>query len=290
MDSSGRKSMRSSVTSSQSAFEVVGTDASEGLSFNEFALLAQNRGKSAVDLRRLFQDYDVDGSGKIDRGEFVLFALLDALGRAHQRVLALFREADANHDRSIDPREFRSMMRSLNFSASEEDIKRVFCALDENGDGKVSLKELQTALRPETIARNRVRLRNRLVERSRDPNDVLQDVKALIQKAKTQTQPAAAEEAVPEACSPKESHPAARIDDARPTPLNSPPAREAPVPSRAAPNPALILPVSRACKALGLRQPTSWASAAAIDAAALALTAAWAVATLKLVRQALQRR
>lgn len=110
-------------------------------------------------LRRRFAELDTDGSGRIEAGEFLRFALLDALTRARKRVYDIFVASDADRTHAIDRDEWRTAVTSMGFGAAPDAIDALFSAFDEDGFGKLTYAELTSALRPASIARNRHALR-----------------------------------------------------------------------------------------------------------------------------------
>ena len=146
-------------------------DDSGALDFDEFCAMTRKREAddtqrgdhseiSLKELRRRFNEIDVNRSGSIDRSEFIRFSLMDALSRSRKRVLDLLHEWDDNGDRLVDKLEFRRALRALGFSfCSDHDIDAVFGSMDEDGSGQLDYRELVNALRPSTVAQNKFKLR-----------------------------------------------------------------------------------------------------------------------------------
>lgn len=146
-------------------------DDSGALDFDEFCAMTRKREAddlqrgdhseiSLKELRRRFNEIDVNRSGSIDRSEFIRFSLLDALSRSRKRVLDLLIEWDDSGDRLVDKLEFRRALRALGFGfCSDHDIDAVFGSLDEDGSGQLDYRELVNALRPSTVAQNKFKLR-----------------------------------------------------------------------------------------------------------------------------------
>ena len=63
------------------------------------------------DLRARFNALDKDGSGKVDMSEYLQWSLKDALSRASDRVVDIFRAWDVDRSGSIDKREFRKAIK-----------------------------------------------------------------------------------------------------------------------------------------------------------------------------------
>ena len=110
-----------------------------------------------------FAALDADLSGRIDKKEFVSFSLLEALTRERGRLLDLLDSWDSDRNRKVDPPEFRVAISKLGYHAGEEYVDALFSALDEDGNGTIEFKELATALRPSTVARNRTALKSAIM-------------------------------------------------------------------------------------------------------------------------------
>ena len=106
-----------------------------------------------------FKDLDKDGSGSVDKDEYVCCSIIEALTHARTRLIDLLDRMDSNHNRKISAREFREALRRLGFDAEPKQMDTVFAALDEDSSGEIEYKELVTALRPGTIARNKHAIR-----------------------------------------------------------------------------------------------------------------------------------
>ena len=154
--------MRASMRSSAEAYREVDMDRNNMLSFDEFVKLPASRHKTVSELREEFVDADKDGSGFIDKQEYLRWSLLQGLASSHKRVAGLFAQLDADGSSMVSKVEFRRAVRSLHFGADTGDIDRVFEAFDEDGSGEISVAELTTALTPEHIRRNLSTLRMKL--------------------------------------------------------------------------------------------------------------------------------
>ena len=133
------------------------------LSFDEFCAMWAERHEeefTTEQLQRRFMELDTDGNGRVDRHEFIRFSLVDALSRTRTRVLDMLSDWDTDGSKTVDKREFRRAVQSLGFDfCTRSDIDQVFDALDEDGSGEISFRELNSQLRPSTVARNKYALR-----------------------------------------------------------------------------------------------------------------------------------
>lgn len=122
-----------------------------GLNFTEFCALVRDRetGEHTTDeLRARFRFLDVTGSGRIEKHEYLRFALRDALARSVSRICEIFSTWDEDGDGVVDEREFRRAVRSLGFAdVPAKQIDAVFREFDEDGSGEISRFELEKRLR-----------------------------------------------------------------------------------------------------------------------------------------------
>ena len=133
------------------------------LSFDEFCTYMSDRAEGVFTLEELakrFEKLDVDGNGTVDRHEFIRFSLFEALAGSRNRVVDMLTEWDTDGDKLVSKREFRRAVLQLGFTfCSVEDIDTVFDAIDEDRSGAVDFRELNSQLRPSTVARNKFDLR-----------------------------------------------------------------------------------------------------------------------------------
>ena len=117
-----------------------------------------NRGLSAVVNRaggraglvieeeeKKFASYGEDGLPRFV-GELPL-QLLEIMKKKHARVLEIFNTFDVDGDGAIECLEFVRVIQQLGVAqgTSEADLKRLFVAIDKNGNGSMSFAELQEA-------------------------------------------------------------------------------------------------------------------------------------------------
>ena len=132
-------------------FAVADADADNKLDFDEFCALVRDREDgehTEAELRARFEYLDGDHSGKVDMHEYLRFALRDALSRSAARVIEIFQEWDEDGSGHIDKREFRRAIRSLGFEQqADADIDLVFEEFDADGSGTLEYAELNKKLR-----------------------------------------------------------------------------------------------------------------------------------------------
>ena len=132
-------------------FSVADADADNKLDFDEFCAMVREREMgehTEAELRARFEYLDGDHSGKVDMHEYLRFALRDALSRSAAKVIEIFQEWDEDASGRIDKREFRRAIRSLGFEQqNDDDIDLVFDEFDADGSGTLEYAELNKKLR-----------------------------------------------------------------------------------------------------------------------------------------------
>ena len=127
-------------------FDAHDLDRNRTLDFVEFSKLVREREMGVHTeeaLRKRFKQLDADGSGELEMGEFIKFALRDALQRSAARVTDLLHAWDADGDGSIDKSEFRRAVATLGFDALDEEVDGVFEEMDTNRSGTLELREVR---------------------------------------------------------------------------------------------------------------------------------------------------
>ena len=138
------------------------TDGNGTLDFDEFCGLVKAREPgehSEAELRQRFNELDEDKSGTVEAREYICFSIIESLTNSRIRLIDLLDRFDSDRNRKVSRVEFRKTVKMLGFDAGVEFVDMVFDALDEDASGEVDYKELATALRPSTIARNKHALR-----------------------------------------------------------------------------------------------------------------------------------
>mmetsp|Transcript_21379 Transcript_21379/g.19450 ORF Transcript_21379/g.19450 Transcript_21379/m.19450 type:complete len:171 (-) Transcript_21379:22-534(-) len=96
------------------------------------------------EIREAFNLFDTDGSGTIDPKE--LKAAMQSLGfeAKNQTIYQMIADIDKDGDGSIDFDEFLDMMTAkMSDKDSKEGIQKVFNLFDDDGTGKISLRNLK---------------------------------------------------------------------------------------------------------------------------------------------------
>jgi Ca2+-binding EF-hand superfamily protein len=109
--------------------DALDADRNRRLDYREFSRLIRERemGTHTEEaLRKRFLSLDTDGSGEIELGEFLKWALRDALRRHGARLVDLLSEWDYDSSGEIDKDEFRKVLYSLGFDAHQNEIDTIF--------------------------------------------------------------------------------------------------------------------------------------------------------------------
>lgn len=95
----------------------------------------------------VFREFDPSGSGSVDYREFVLRMLRDALQRSSWRVVAMFRQWDSDGDGTVSREEFCRGIQAAGFDASPTDIDAIFDDIDLDGSGRIEYEQMHARLR-----------------------------------------------------------------------------------------------------------------------------------------------
>lgn len=90
------------------------------LDFAAFCALVREREigpHEPEELRKRFKALDINGTGFIEKHEYLRYALRDALARSHSQVVQILEAWDDDGDGEVDQHEFRRAVRSLGFGA-----------------------------------------------------------------------------------------------------------------------------------------------------------------------------
>merc|ERR1711976_141676 len=104
--------------------------------------------------KHVFRIYDTNNDGHVDFVEFMVVYTIMAGGTEEEVLTKIFRLFDVNSDGVISKKEMSRLVKDMygllkredpNVSAAELIAKSAFAEMDENEDGKISLKEFNTA-------------------------------------------------------------------------------------------------------------------------------------------------
>ncbi|GIQ82236.1 hypothetical protein KIPB_007041 [Kipferlia bialata] len=97
------------------------------------------------------------------------------------RISQVFLKFDHTREGSMDYIQFRKALSHVGLALGQEDLDLVITSLDRNGDGKVSLPELQSWVNPQVTSEDkqesRLRLRASQSIENQDPTDSLETIK-----------------------------------------------------------------------------------------------------------------
>ena len=94
-------------------------------------------------------ELDADGSGKLTTNDYIRFSLHEALRRSSVNLINMFQRWDEDSNGVIDRVEFRRAVRALGFDAvdfPDSAIDAVFDEFDEDGSGSLDYMELAQEL------------------------------------------------------------------------------------------------------------------------------------------------
>merc|ERR1712173_338880 len=97
---------------------------------------------------RHFLRLDKDGDGFLneDELEWLLLDMGFAPSRAIKEAKTMLEAADENNDGQVDFEEFKQVWHRKLLSQHDQYIHRVFAVFDDNGDGYIDARELQSVL------------------------------------------------------------------------------------------------------------------------------------------------
>lgn len=100
------------------------------------------------EVHRHFTRLDKDGNGYLAADELKLLLLDMGLApvAAKQEAENMLKAADENNDGQVDFEEFKQVWHRKLLSQHDQYIHRVFAVFDDNGDGYIDAKELQSVL------------------------------------------------------------------------------------------------------------------------------------------------
>uniref|UniRef100_A0A0D6R5H2 EF-hand domain-containing protein n=1 Tax=Araucaria cunninghamii TaxID=56994 RepID=A0A0D6R5H2_ARACU len=116
-------------------------------------LAEEKKGVGRGELQRVFSTFDKNGDGRISRQEMA--ESLEKLGLqiAEDEVASAIRDVDANGDGHVDFEEFVAFYEAVlgkkdnGDNLEDSDLTEAFAVFDGNGDGVITVEELQSVMR-----------------------------------------------------------------------------------------------------------------------------------------------
>ena len=145
-----------------SLFQMWDRDGSGFIDREEFreqaTILCRKHGFEVSDeaLKLTWADFDLDGSGSVTYEEWLRITLRDMLVQGNMRIMEAFRAWDRDLSGTIDRREFCDALCTLGFDAPRVLVEEVFDAMDRDGSGTLSFEELNKQLRQGSAVRGRL--------------------------------------------------------------------------------------------------------------------------------------
>ena len=99
----------------------------------------------------LFDEFDVDGTGRIAHREYVRYSLREALAHSLSRVRDLFLKWDTDSGGKVERREFGIAFKELGFDAPKSEIDLLFEEVDKDKTGTITFNELHKVLRQTAV-------------------------------------------------------------------------------------------------------------------------------------------
>mmetsp|Transcript_19387 Transcript_19387/g.42346 ORF Transcript_19387/g.42346 Transcript_19387/m.42346 type:complete len:174 (+) Transcript_19387:105-626(+) len=136
------------------AFALVNLDEDQEISFEEFRAAMETIGVSDSVAKQLFDRFDPDGNGQLDKTEFFSYAAKGSgevrailrrglVERAEEMdpVVEVFQRWDKDGDGTISKDELERVLIILNPSFTKKELNGVLKAADKNGDGHIDYQE-----------------------------------------------------------------------------------------------------------------------------------------------------
>ena len=145
-----------------SLFQMWDRDGSGFIDREEFreqvTILCREHGFEVSDeaLELTWADFDLDGSGTVTYEEWLRITLRDLLVQGNMRIMEAFRAWDRDFSGTIDRREFCDALCTLGFDAPRVLVEEVFDSMDRDGSGALSFEELNKQLRQGSAVRGRL--------------------------------------------------------------------------------------------------------------------------------------
>lgn len=150
-----RNAMYKQISQSAKQFAEFDHDGNQSLDFEEFlSMMPQHirETHSAESIRAWFDAADTSGDGFLSIDEFFAWSLSNASEQhGAETLLAAFSKYDRNNSGILDAKEFQAACDEMGFGIVSHDI---FRALDKNGSGCLSYRELAASLQVNADAAN----------------------------------------------------------------------------------------------------------------------------------------
>ena len=101
----------------------------------------------------VWADFDLDGSGSVTYEEWLRISLRDQLAQGSTRVIDAFRSFDRSGEGLVDKSEFLSALRRMGYDAPQRLVEEVFESMDADGSGSLTMAELHKQIRQGSAVR-----------------------------------------------------------------------------------------------------------------------------------------
>eukprot|EP00930_Biecheleria_cincta_P011284 TRINITY_DN113948_c0_g1_i1.p1 TRINITY_DN113948_c0_g1~~TRINITY_DN113948_c0_g1_i1.p1 ORF type:complete len:226 (-),score=67.97 TRINITY_DN113948_c0_g1_i1:93-770(-) len=133
----------------EEVFRAINDDDDKAISLDEFKQGMASVGVPGDVAENLFNRFDPDRSGQLDRAELFAYAAkgtsdirqLFKQVEDKEEVLAAFENWDEDGDGTITKLELERVLVVLNPSFTKKDLKKLFKTVDKNGDGQIDYEE-----------------------------------------------------------------------------------------------------------------------------------------------------
>ena len=146
MDTAGRFTQK--MQKDALRFAEADKDGNNALDWDEFLDMQPSRIRechSDDEIRKWFQEADVDGNGTVSINEFFLWSLQRQTLSSTEGLRAIFAEYDTDGSGEVDLREFQRIADDLGFGAAANEI---FIDLDDDQSGRIRYEEVIQRLMP----------------------------------------------------------------------------------------------------------------------------------------------
>ena len=122
--------------------------ARQKLGFEDFSELVKQRdGITDLDmLKTLFDSFDADKSGTIDRLEYLEYSLVDAMRHSHKRLVEMWNDWDHDDTGALTMTDFRRGVELCGYDVDKACSEKLFKRIDADNTGTIEYKELRALL------------------------------------------------------------------------------------------------------------------------------------------------